>query len=207
MTVDLDRLRVYYDTLSDDELRSRYESGAQGFATVEVWSIVDAAFKNRFGSEVSPSDASVPPSVAVPSDTALSPWFVFERVAKRRWRSTDRLPTRYLTLMAVMAGLYTAVNAMALLAGLSDFFGYHLYPDEARAPWLELLNAAWSALFFVAASVRRPWAWFYLVWASLAGTLFDPLAAVAAVVWYPLLWLYLARRRSLFGLTPWPFVM
>ncbi|MGH8568509.1 MAG: hypothetical protein ACREXU_10950, partial [Gammaproteobacteria bacterium] len=190
----------YNTTLSDDDLRSQNALGLQGFATPEVWSIVVAAYNERFGSGIMTVKAEIPPA----STSALSPWFLVERLAGKKWPYADLLPTRYLTFMAVMAGLYTVVNVLALVAGWLEYSGYHLYPDEARAPWLEFFNAVWAALFFVAASTRRPWAWYYLIWASLNAFLLNPLGAA---IWYPSLWLYLARRRNHFGLMPWHFVM
>jgi hypothetical protein len=203
MTTDVRQLRDYYSRLTDEELRSQHALGPEAFATPEVWSVVESAFEDRFAS--SPVAALTQPIATADSDkVALGPWFIVERLAGRRWPSSKGLPTLYLSFMAGMAGLWTIVSVLAVVAGWTEYFGYHLYPDHTQAHWLPFAGAIWSGLFFVAASTPRPWAWHYLVWASLASCFFRPLAAV---VWYPFVWLYLARRRNQFGLAPWLFVM
>ena len=142
---------------------------------------------------------------------AKSPWLIVSRLGGTRWPASVPLPTNYLKLIVITAALYAIVNGLELINALSDYFGYHLFPDDRRFPIVELLNAAWSPLFALAAASRGRWAWHCLVWGLLVvGVGYfveDPVTGVSALLWLGAMWLYLARRRPRYGLPAWRSIM
>jgi len=145
-----------------------------------------------------------------------SPWLIVSRLGGTRWPASVPLPTTYLTLIVITAALYAIVNGLELIDALSDYFAnYSIFRDgilyPRRFPVVELLNAAWSPLFALAAASRGRWAWHCLVWGLLVVCVGyfveDPVTGVSALVWLGVMWLYLARLRPRYGLPAWRSIM
>lgn len=191
---------------NDSYLRSQYAAGPAAFQSGR-WEIIHAEFAKR---GLQPAHEILP---------APTPWFFVSRLAGTRWPPNTDLPMTYLKFAVFVGALYAMINAAELVTAASDYFGYHVYPDEARSLFLiALMNTAWSALFPFALASRRPWGWHYAMFATglVAMASFvaffpegtpDLSRAFAALIWCALMWLYLARRRRQFGLSPWPMVM
>src|SRR2546428_13070541 len=100
------RLRDYYASLTDEDLRYQHAQGPAAFATPEVWQIVEAAFLERFSLSASGGDDVTPVATKTQPSLDLSSWFFIGRVfLLRRWNPTDPLPTAYLKFMAGSAVL------------------------------------------------------------------------------------------------------
>ena len=187
-------------TWTDSYLRSQYAAGPGGFQEPRFWDVVRTEFERR----------GLPPEEPAASEEP-TPWFLVSRLAGTTWPSSLDLPMTYLKFGVFFGVLYAIVNAADFAKAISDYFGYHLYPDDARFPIVELVNTAWPALFALAFASRRPWAWYSVMFALAVGTIGffaeDVSKGFAALIWSALMWLYLARRRRQFGLRPWPFVM
>jgi hypothetical protein len=210
---------MHYAGLTDEDLQAAYRHGPGGYRG-DVWGIVESEYTRRFGPagpaspQVVPEGGSVAPDQTPAKAIKANPWFLFARLRGKRWPAELPLPTTYLRFLGGMAGVWTLINLLALVAGVVDYLGYH--PNEGeRLPLLEAASVAWSILIFVAAASKRPWAWYYLIWALVLASLYTVLAVpIWSLVWllaalypYPLVWLYLARRRNQFGLSPWRSVM
>lgn len=188
---------------NDAYLRSQYAAGPAAFQPAH-WQVIDAEFSKR---GLQPMDASEP----VGPVPAATPWFLVSRLSGTTWPTNVDLPMTYVKFAVVVGALYAIAYAAGLVKALGDYFGYHLYPGDARFPVIELINAAWAALLAFALASRRPWGWYYaMVAMGLATMTFfvnGASSGVAALIWFGLMWLYLARRRRQFGLSSWPFVM
>jgi hypothetical protein len=188
-------------------LRSEHAAGPSAFEDDRRWQIIDAELAKR-GLSAESVASSLGTST---SPAARSPWFLVSRLAGSRWSPSVDLPLAFLKVAVFVSGLYAAVQAVELIQVATEYFGYHLFPNDARFPWTHLLNTAWPALFALCLASRRPWGWYgaiatmtlrVLGWFGQGASL-----GTAALVWAVLIWLYLARRRRQFGLRPWPFVM
>src|SRR5436190_10496081 len=116
MKLDLSTIREYYESLSDKELESQFRLGPSGFATAEIWRIVQQAHEDRSGVSV-----TVPALVTAGEEVdrqAIGPWFLFERLAGGKWPEHKVLPTTYLTVIAVVSGLWTILHLLNFVSSL-----------------------------------------------------------------------------------------